>query len=171
MANHGGDEQVELKLKTLKFGCVVALVCAARCRFARHAFCSAPHHRAALARPLLLLLSLAFPLRSTRSDATHYPQPGDAVHVQFIGKFLDGTVFDKSEPGRPFEFILGRGQVIQGWEEGVALMSTGQVAELTIPPRLGYGYTGYPPVIDPDTTLVYEIELITFGQLPPRPDQ
>ena len=55
MANNGGDEQVELKLKTLKFGCVVALVCAARCRFARHACCSAPHHRAALARPLLLL--------------------------------------------------------------------------------------------------------------------
>jgi FKBP-type peptidyl-prolyl cis-trans isomerase len=99
-------------------------------------------------------------------DATHYPTPGDLVHVQFIGKLLDGRVFDQSEPGRPFEFVLGRGQVIAGWDEGVALMSTGQVAELTIPPRLAYGHVGYPPVVNANTTLVYEIELITFGEMP-----
>lgn len=72
-----------------------------------------------------------------------------------------GVPFDSSRTsGRPFDFVLGAGQVIPGWERGVAGMKEGGKRELTIPARLAYGAGGSPPVIPPDATLVFEIELI-----------
>lgn len=71
-----------------------------------------------------------------------------------------GLAFDSSRTsGRPFDFVLGAGQVIPGWERGVAGMKEGGKRELTIPARLAYGSGGSPPVIPPDATLVFEIEL------------
>lgn len=76
---------------------------------------------------------------------------------------LDGSKFDSSrDRGKPFEFLLGKGTVIRGWDEGVAQLSLGQVAILTCPPNYAYGAKGYPPVIPPNATLKFEVELLGF---------
>ena len=77
------------------------------------------------------------------------------------GTLTDGSKFDSSKDrGRPFEFRIGVGQVIKGWDEGMAKMSVGQVAKLTCTPDYAYGERGMPPVIPPSSTLVFEVELI-----------
>ena len=85
---------------------------------------------------------------------------GDIVEVHYTGTLDDGEEFDSSVGGEPFQFELGGGDVIQGWDEGVAGMRVGGTRELTIPPELGYGESGYPPVIPPNATLHFEIELL-----------
>ena len=88
-------------------------------------------------------------------------QSGEAVTVHYVGTLEDGTQFDSSrEAGVPYEFALGTGNVIPGWHEGVAGMKPGGVRKLTIPPDLAYGPSGRPPVIPPNATLIFEIELI-----------
>jgi len=85
---------------------------------------------------------------------------GDLLSIHYTGKLTDGTVFDSSvERGTPFEFILGQGRVIQGWEQGVLGMKVGEKRELTIPYNLAYGEDGYGP-IPPKATLVFEVELM-----------
>ncbi|HUF37046.1 MAG TPA: FKBP-type peptidyl-prolyl cis-trans isomerase [Anaerolineales bacterium] len=87
--------------------------------------------------------------------------PGSTVTVHYTGWLTDGTKFDSSiDRGAPFDFVLGVGGVIQGWEEGVAGMKVGGVRILTIPPELGYGAGGSPPVIPPDATLIFRVELL-----------
>jgi FKBP-type peptidyl-prolyl cis-trans isomerase len=87
-------------------------------------------------------------------------KPGDRVKVHYTGTLLDGTKFDSSlDRGEPFEFTLGRGEVIKGWDEGVVGMKKGGKRRLTIPSELGYGKPGSPPKIPPDATLKFEIEL------------
>src|SRR5438105_6796145 len=87
--------------------------------------------------------------------------PGRTVSVHYVGTLPDGTRFDASrDRGRPFSFLLGRGQVIQGWDQGVAGMRTGGVRKLVIPAELGYGDAGAPPVIPPGATLHFEVELL-----------
>lgn len=86
---------------------------------------------------------------------------GDIVSVHYTGTLLDGTKFDSSvDRGQPFSFTVGEGRVIQGWEQGVPGMKIGGKRKLTIPSDLGYGDRGSPPVIPPNATLIFEIELL-----------
>ncbi|MDP9309654.1 MAG: FKBP-type peptidyl-prolyl cis-trans isomerase [Chloroflexota bacterium] len=89
------------------------------------------------------------------------PQPGDVVSVHYTGMLTDGTVFDSSrERNEPFQFPLGQGRVIPGWDEGIALMREGGQARLIIPPELGYGASGAGGVIPPNATLIFDVELV-----------
>jgi FKBP-type peptidyl-prolyl cis-trans isomerase FkpA len=86
---------------------------------------------------------------------------GKRVTVHYVGNLPDGTSFDSSrERGEPFTFGLGAGHVIRGWDEGVVGMKVGGVRKLTVPPELAYGAGGVPPVIPPNATLVFEVELL-----------
>lgn len=86
---------------------------------------------------------------------------GEIAVVEYKGSLIDGTVFDaSSRHGKPFEFPLGAGKVIKGWDEGVVGMKVGETRVLTIPPELAYGAAGIPHVIPPNATLVFEVTLI-----------
>ena len=86
---------------------------------------------------------------------------GKRVSMHYTGTLTDGTKFDSSlDSGRPYELTLGNREVIAGWDEGIVGMRVGGKRRLTIPPQLAYGARGYPPVIPPDATLVFELELM-----------
>ncbi|KAG8369565.1 hypothetical protein BUALT_Bualt14G0026600 [Buddleja alternifolia] len=92
-----------------------------------------------------------------------YPNSGDEVEVHFVGTLPDGTQFDSSlDRGTPFKFKLGQGHVIKGWDEGIKTMKKGEKALFTIPPELGYGESGSPPTIPPNSTLQFEVELLSW---------
>jgi FKBP-type peptidyl-prolyl cis-trans isomerase len=86
---------------------------------------------------------------------------GDTVDVHYVGTLKDGKKFDSSrDRGKTFSFKLGAGKVIKGWDEGVAGMKVGGVRKLMIPPELGYGARGFPPVIPANADLNFEVELV-----------
>ena len=85
---------------------------------------------------------------------------GDHVQVHYTGWLVSGKKFDSSVGGKPFEFRIGNGDVIKGWEEGVTGMKIGGKRQLKIPPDLAYGKDGYPGAIPPNATLIFDIQLI-----------
>jgi hypothetical protein len=88
-----------------------------------------------------------------------------AVEVHYTGSLTNGKVFDSSrERGEPIEFVLGAGQVIPGWDEGIALMHVGDQFKLFIPAKLGYGEAGAGEVIPPNSDLVFDVELVSVGE-------
>ena len=87
---------------------------------------------------------------------------GKTVTVHYVGTLTNGQKFDSSrDRGSGFSFRLGAGEVIAGWDQGVAGMKIGQMRRLTISPDLAYGARGFPPVIPPNSTLVFEVELLS----------
>lgn len=89
---------------------------------------------------------------------------GDSLTVHYTGMLEDGTKFDSSvDRGTPFNFILGIGQVIEGWEKGMEGMKVGEKRKLTIQPEYAYGERGVPGVIPPNATLIFEVELLEIN--------
>jgi len=97
-------------------------------------------------------------------DGINYPRPGNTVTVHYTGFLKDGSRFDSSrDRGKPFKFKLGAEQVIPGLDLGVAQLSIGERAKVTIPAHLAYGDRGFPGLIPGKSELVFDIELITFS--------
>lgn len=93
------------------------------------------------------------------------PKPGDKVNVLYVGRLIDGKVFDQTnDPEKPFTFRIRREQVIEGWDQILQLMKKGEKRLVIIPPELAYGTRGQPPKIGRNATLVFEIELLSFSK-------
>ena len=99
-----------------------------------------------------------------RSGKGKSPSAGSNVTVHYRGMLIDGSEFDSSyQRNEPINFIIGQGQVISGWDEGIALLNKGASAKLVIPSDLAYGSTGAGELIPPDATLIFEVELVDFN--------
>ena len=100
-------------------------------------------------------------LINKEGDNNRSPNKGDMVSVHYKGMLLDGTIFDSSyQRDQPLEFSIGVGQVIPGWDEGISLLNQGSSAKFVIPSDLAYGSQGAGGVIPPDSTLIFEVELL-----------
>ena len=103
----------------------------------------------------------------TRRTQERQPLRGETVVVNYTGLLGSGVKFDSSlDRGQPFNFPLGLGRVIKGWDEGIAKLRVGEQATLIIPPELGYGERGAGGVIPPNATLIFLVELISIKEVP-----
>ncbi|XP_017774229.1 PREDICTED: 12 kDa FK506-binding protein [Nicrophorus vespilloides] len=94
-------------------------------------------------------------------DGQTFPKTGQTVVVHYTGTLQNGTKFDSSrDRGVPFKFRIGKGEVIKGWDEGVAQLSVGQRARLICSPDYAYGSRGHPGIIPPNATLIFDVELL-----------
>jgi len=97
-------------------------------------------------------------------NGTDYPKKGDTVHIHYDGTLENGTKFDSSvDRNKPFVVQIGTGKVIKGWDDGVPTMSLGEKAKLTITGDYAYGDRGFPGLIPPHATLIFEVELLQIG--------
>ncbi|CCG80942.1 FK506-binding protein [Taphrina deformans PYCC 5710] len=97
-------------------------------------------------------------------DGSTYPKPGDKVTMHYTGTLENGKKFDSSvDRGQPFAVTIGVGQVIKGWDEGVPQMSLGEKAKLTISGDYAYGDRGYPGLIPPNATLIFDVHLLSVN--------
>ncbi|CAB46710.1 FKBP-type peptidyl-prolyl cis-trans isomerase Fkh1 [Schizosaccharomyces pombe] len=93
-----------------------------------------------------------------------FPKPGDRITMHYTGTLTNGKKFDSSvDRGSPFVCTIGVGQLIRGWDEGVPKMSLGEKAKLTITPDYGYGPRGFPGLIPPNSTLLFDVELLAIN--------
>ena len=100
------------------------------------------------------------------NQALNHPKMGDSVAIHYTAYLLDGTMIDNSyNRGLPIHFVLGGEQVIPGFEQVLPSMSKGQKSKVTVPPEIAYGDVGYPPIIPPNATIVYELELLSFTSI------
>merc|ERR1711874_368535 len=115
-----------------------------------------------LAHILLLLLTMGIDIETIQpGDGATFPKAGQRVTCHYVLTLQDGKKIDSSrDRGQPFEFSIGKKEVIAGWDEGVAKMSRGQRAKLTISADMGYGAQGVPGCIPPNATLVFDVELL-----------
>lgn len=96
-----------------------------------------------------------------QGDGVTFPTRGQTVVIHYTGTLTNGTKFDSSrDRGRPLKFSIGGGQVIKGWDEGIAKMSVGETSRLTVSPDYGYGAAGSANVVPPNATLIFEVELL-----------
>ncbi|CAO3682863.1 unnamed protein product [Rhizopus stolonifer] len=97
-------------------------------------------------------------------DGKNFPKKGDTVTMHYTGTLLDGSKFDSSvDRNQPFVCPIGVGRVIKGWDEGVLQLSIGQKANLICTPDYAYGARGFPPVIPPNSTLKFEVQLLKIN--------
>lgn len=100
----------------------------------------------------------------TPGNGKDFPKPGDDVTMHYTGYLLDGKKFDSSvDRNRPFDTKIGVGKVIKGWDEGVPQMSLGEKAKLTITGDYAYGEHGFPNLIPPNATLIFEVQLLKIN--------
>ncbi|KAG9017051.1 FK506 binding protein proline rotamase rapamycin-binding protein [Tulasnella sp. 427] len=97
-------------------------------------------------------------------DGVNFPQIGDKVTIHYVGTLTNGNKFDSSRDRKePFTTVIGKGKVIKGWDQAVPQLSLGQKAVLTCSPDFAYGPRGYPPIIPPNSTLIFEVELLKIN--------
>ena len=118
------------------------------------------------------IISITKGMEKTKSGLFHlienkgnndFPSIGSTVSVHYTGKLVDGTIFDSSyQRNNPISFVLGKGQVIKGWDEGILKMAKGGSGKLIIPSNLAYGENGAGGIIPPNSTLIFDLELIDF---------
>jgi len=114
---------------------------------------------------------LKIEVQSRPPVCTRKTKTGDTIKIHYTGKLKNGQVFDSSLNREPIQFQLGANQVIPGWEQGLLGMCEGEKRKITIPPSMGYGERGYPPVIPGGATLEFLTELISFGEAPKTPHE
>ena len=97
-------------------------------------------------------------------DGINSPKKGDMLTMHYTGRLEDNTIFDSSVARKtPFQFQIGVGQVIRGWDEGIITMTLGEKCLLKCPPQFAYGEQGYPPVIPQNATLTFEVQLLKIN--------